>query len=350
MQSTASAPGKAILFGEHAVVFRKPAIAVAVDKRATITIKEGTGKYTSIKSKDLGFNAELDLNQGLINLKTGKSGIIKYILEVLLNYHDKSPLDIELRMDMPIGAGLGSSAAVTVATIAALKNYNQEYINQDYHNLEYNEEYALSNKESPLQNQKSQIKIPSISNIAKQAHQVEIKVQGAASPLDTAVSAYGGLIYLSENSEVIPLDSDLDDSLVIGYTSFRGNTGKMVAGVKRRRDAYPDIMDPLIESVGKITKKAYKSLITGQTDQLGELMNINHGLLDSMGVSTLELSKMVYLARKAGASGSKITGAGGGGSIIAYCPGKIDEVLNTLQGAENAIKADFSKKGVLIHE
>ncbi len=75
-------------------------------------------------------------------------------------------------------------------------------------------------------------------------------------------------------------------------------------------------------------------------------MNINHGLLDALGVSTLELSEMVYTARNAGALGSKITGAGGGGSIIAYCPDKTDEVILALQKIENAFKADISKEGV----
>lgn len=334
MESTASAPGKAILFGEHAVVFGKPAIAVAVDKRAQIIVRKGKEKYTTVKSVDLGVQADLDLFNNNFIIKKGKSGIIKYILESLLMVHNGSPLDIELKMEMPIGAGLGSSAAVTVATLAALDNFHEKEIN--------------------------------ISSLAKKAHNVEVKVQGAASPLDTAVSTYGGLVYLSEKSEVIPLDADLENSLVIGYTSQRGNTGKMVESVHQRRDRHPEIMDPVIESVGKITREARKILSKNNHDSfkqnqdtgyaksnlekfnLGELMNINHGLLDAMGVNTLELSQMVYKARQAGAQGAKITGAGGGGSIIAYCPGKILEVLNALQKSENAIKADFSKEGVII--
>lgn len=317
MKCTASAPGKTILFGEHAVVFGKPAIAVAVDKRAKITINKSKNDYTTIKSKDLDFLAEVNLNNPNINLKKGKSGIIKYILQSLLTNHDKSPLDVDLKLDMPIGAGLGSSAAVTVATLAALDAYHQKPI--------------------------------IVPEIAKTAHEIEVKVQGAASPLDTATSAYGGLIYLSSEREVIPLDSDLEGSLVIGYTSTRGNTGKMVAGVRKRRDTHPEIMDPLIDSVGKITDKAKNALLNDNKDELGELMDINHGLLDAMGVNTLNLSQMVYLARDAGASGSKITGAGGGGSIIAYCPGKVNEVLNILKRNENAIKADFAIDGVIIH-
>lgn len=327
IQSIASAPGKAILFGEHAVVFGKPAIAVAVDKRAIITItkRNETKKngITTFKSPDLHVNAELDLVHGEIKMITGKSGILKYILESVLNAHDGTPIDIKLDMEMPIGAGLGSSAAVTVATLAALDIYHQRKISK--------------------------------SKIAKMAHEIEIKVQGAASPLDTAVSAYGGLIYLSENAEVISLAADLEDSIIIGYTSNRGNTGQMVAGVKKRRDLHPEIMDPLIESVGRITNEAKiiltsKKLEKKNIESLGELMNINHGLLDAMGVNTLELSKMVYISRMAGAAGSKITGAGGGGSIIALCMGNSVDVFNALEKSENAIKADFSREGIIVQE
>ena len=80
-----------------------------------------------------------------------------------------------------------------------------------------------------------------------------------------------------------------------------------------------------------------------------DLLNINQGLLDAIGVNTLELSKMIYDSRKTGAMGSKLTGAGGGGSIIALCPGKTEEVLKTLKSTENAIKTNFSKNGVMIH-
>ncbi|MDP1553124.1 MAG: mevalonate kinase [Methanobacteriaceae archaeon] len=324
-QSTASAPGKTILFGEHAVVFGKPAIAAAVDRRAIVTVnskKSNINSNITFQSRSLDLKAELDLDKGHIKLIRGQSGILNYVMETLFKKHDGSPIDIQLEMKMPVGAGLGSSAAVTVATIAAL---------DDFHNRKIE-----------------------ISQIAKVAHKVELTVQGAASPLDTAVSAHGGLIFLSKNFEIVPLKSDLKDYIVIGYTSNRGNTGEMVAGVKKRRDLHPEIMDPIINSVENITLKAkdmldVETLNTEKMEILGELMNINQGLLDAMGVNILELSKMVYIARDAGAIGSKITGAGGGGSIIALCPGKTKDVLNALKIIENAIQADFSKKGIIIH-
>ena len=79
---------------------------------------------------------------------------------------------------------------------------------------------------------------------------------------------------------------------------------------------------------------------------IGEFMNINQGLLDAMGVNTEELSNMVFAARKSGALGSKLTGAGGGGSIIAYCPGRVEEVVSSICEFENAFKINISKEGV----
>ncbi|QUH23946.1 mevalonate kinase [Methanobacterium alkalithermotolerans] len=319
MESKASAPGKAILFGEHAVVFGQPALAFAVDKRAYVSLKKSSGKKSTIKSTDLNFEASFDLSRGIDILKNQKKGIVNYILGALSLGHDGSPLEIELSMEMPVGAGMGSSAAVTVATLAAA--YNLHHKNID------------------------------ISNLAKKAHEVELMVQGAASPLDTAVSTNGGLVYLDENSEISSHQAYLDNSLILGYTSYRGNTGEMVDSVRKRRERFPQIMDPVIESVGNITRQALKLLSQDNLDKeyLGELMNINQGLLDSMGVNTPELSRMIFNARKYGALGSKITGAGGGGSIIAFCPGKLEEVLHILQKTDSAINADFSKEGVLIH-
>jgi mevalonate kinase len=95
-----------------------------------------------------------------------------------------------------------------------------------------------------------------------------------------------------------------------------------------------------------ITQKARQALLTGEEDVLADLMNINQGLLDALGVNTPELSQMVYQARAAGARGSKITGAGGGGAIIAYAPDRLETVLKKLQQEEEAFRVELSPTGV----
>lgn len=324
IEVTARAPGKAILFGEHAVVFGKPAIAVAVKRHTHITITPRTDQKIYVEAAGLGVTGYLDLEEEAINTPTTKfeTGLLKYVLKALKTIQEKtknriSSLYVAVKIDMPVGSGLGSSAAVTVATLAAAARY-------------YGLELTLE-------------------EVAKLSHQVELEVQGAASPIDTILSTYGGAIYLSPDAEsVVKLPIDMDLPLVIGHTRRESNTGKLVLGVRRRRDKYPQIIDPVLESIAEVTEEARSVLQEGDKERLGELMNINQGLLDALGVNTDGLSLMVYLARENGALGSKITGAGGGGSIIAYCPGKMDEVLTALQQVQEAFPAELSPDGVKI--
>ena len=315
MESIASAPGKTILFGEHAVVYGEPAIAGAVNRRATVKIKKAVTDLSILKSDDLGFEVELDTKKGSYILKKGKPGIIRYILESLSKAHNHSPIEMDLSLDIPIGSGLGSSAAVTVATLAALYQYHGKKFNRNF--------------------------------LAKQAHEVESKVQGIASPLDTSVSTFGGLVYLSKNRKIVKFKNVLNFPFVIGYTMRYGNTGKMVKSVKTLKNKYPRILNPIIKTIGEITDEAKIAIVNNDRNRLAELMNINQGLLDSIGVNTKELSRMVYISRKHGAIGSKLTGAGGGGSIIAFCPGKENQVFKILNKYDNAIKINFSREGVL---
>ena len=314
MESIASAPGKTILFGEHSVVYDEPAIAAAINKRATVKIKPSKNNKTILKSDDLGFKAELNTKQKKYTLIKGKPGIIRYILEALSKVHDHQPIEINLSTNIPIGLGLGSSAAVTVATLASLYRYHQ-------------------------------IKFTKKS-LANDAHEVELSVQGAASPLDTLVCTYGGFVYLSRNKKIDIFKNNFNSSFVLAYTSKYGSTGKMVKGVKLLKDKQPVVMDSIVKTMGLLADEAKKAILDNDVNKIGELMNINHGLLDSIGVSTIELSRMVYLARNNGAIGSKITGAGGGGSILSLCPGKTQKVETALNKQFNAIPVKFSKKGI----
>ena len=310
----ASAPAKTILFGEHSVVYDEPAIAGAVNKRAYVTIKESENDKTIFRAPDIGFEAELLTEEKKYILIKGKPGIIRYILDALYKVHDHSPIDITLNSNVPIGSGLGSSAAVTVATLAALYRY---------HNIRFNKQ-----------------------SLAHDAHMVEQDVQGVASPLDTLVSTYGGLVYLSRNKKVEHINVDFNVPFVVGYTNKHGNTGKMVKDVRSLKNRNPKVINPVITSMGNLTNYAKQAILKGDFNKVGELMNINHGFLDVLGVNTLELSRMVYSARDAGAIGAKTTGAGGGGSIIALCPGKVDEVACAISRNDNVLKIKFTKKGV----
>ncbi len=316
--SVASAPGKTILFGEHSVVYDEPAIAGAVNKRAVVKIRKSHNNYSTLKSDDLGFEAILNTEKGTYILLKGKPGIIRYILNAMGKFHDHSPIVMELSLDLPVGSGLGSSAAVTVATIAAL---------HDYHGVEFTRE-----------------------SLAEEAHGVEEDVQGIASPLDTLVSTFGGLVYLSREKRIIRFENNVSAPFVIGYTNKYGNTGKMVRDVKNLKTGYPELVDPLINTMGKIANEARIAILKDDIERIATLMNLNQGLLDSLGVNTFELSRMIYAARDSGALASKITGSGGGGSIIALCrQDNVEEVANGINKSDMAIKVKFSKKGVLVN-
>lgn len=314
MQAIASAPAKTILFGEHSVVYNEPAIAGAVNKRAVVKIRNIDGKRPILKSYDLNFEAELDTRNKIYFLKKGKPGIIRYILEALNRFHDHSPIEITLSTNIPIGSGLGSSAAVTVATLAALFRY---------HNIRFNKRY-----------------------LAHEAHMIEQAVQGIASPLDTMVSTYGGLVYLSRNKKIERFKVNFKAPFVVGYTNKHGNTGKMVKDVRSLKQKHPKIINTVLTSMGYITNFAKQAIYDKNYKKIGELMNLNQGYLDLLGVNTYELSRMIYNAREAGAIGAKITGSGGGGSIIALCPGHVDKVAKNIAREDNYLKVRFTKKGV----
>jgi mevalonate kinase len=317
-QVTASAPGKTILFGEHAVVYGKPAIAAAVDRRAYVKVERREDSRTHVNVEELGVSGFLDLEKQIIELEKGQNnrkGILEYVLKALIKTDTVDDLEVTINLDIPIGAGLGSSAAVTVATILSSSKLNGITLTMD--------------------------------EIAKLAHQVELEVQGAASPIDTTLSTHGGIIYLSRDAgEIIKIDVNTEIPIVIGYTSQRGNTGKLVESVRQKMESHPQVMIPILNSIEALTNGAREAMIMGDHKMIGEFMNINHGLLDAIGVNTEELSKMVFVARKSGAIGSKLTGAGGGGSIIAYCPGRVDEVVSSINQFENAFKINVANDGV----
>lgn len=314
---TASAPGKTILFGEHAVVYGKPAIAAAVDRRAYVKIEKREDTRTHVNVEELGVSGYLNLKNGTIELEKGekgRKGILEYIIRSLMKTGTDDGVEVTINLDIPIGAGLGSSAAVTVATILSSSTINNIKLTMD--------------------------------EIAKIAHQVELEVQGAASPIDTTLSTHGGIIYLSrEAEEIVQMDINSEIPIVIGYTSKRGNTGKMVESVRLKMESHPQIMIPILNSLEALTNGAREAMLRDDHRMIGEFMNINQGLLDAMGVNTEELSNMVFAARKSGALGSKLTGAGGGGSIIAYCPGRVEEVVSSICEFENAFKINISKEG-----
>lgn len=137
------------------------------------------------------------------------------------------------------------------------------------------------------------------------------------SGIDQSISVCGGVLSYRRSEGIRPIKITSPIPLIISNTRISRNTGKLVDDVRKRVERFPALMQPLIDVAGKLTLQAIAALDKGDLDELGLLMDLNHGLLTTLGVSTVLLDRLVYAAKRGGALGAKLTGAGGGGCIIA---------------------------------
>jgi len=311
--TTASAPGKVILFGEHAVVSGITALGGAINLRAKVTVKDRPGCLL-IRTDDLvlrGFS--FDLSSGQLSSPQAANAT-RYIAAVVREF-DARNIQVEVESDLPLAAGLGSSAAVVVAAVTALSRHQGQ---------------ELSDKE-----------------IAATSYRLEKEVQhGLASPTDTALATFGG--YLSVSKEISALDL-LPIEIVVGWTGVPHDTKYEVEKVQALRRDHPDLVDPIFQAIGTISERAVSLIREQKTADLGQMMNINHGLLEALGVSSRELSELVYAARGAGgALGAKLTGAGGGGCMIALPGlGRTEALMTAIRQARGvSFRVNVGSEGV----
>lgn len=316
MKIKAFAPGKIILFGEHTVVYKKPAIAVAIDRGVNVELIPRNDDNITVKLDLIDYYKKSQLVNKKLNYKidSQKKMITDYIYEVINLFEFEKGFDLTVDIKMYLGAGLGSSAAVTVSTLKAVSLYVNKQIDKK--------------------------------TIAQTAREIEIKIQGAASPIDTSMSTYGGIIFIDENSKLNRIDFNMKLPLIVSNCEISGNTGKLVESVRLKYEKYPTIVGNIFKTMEQIAIDAKVALEKGNSELIGDLMNINQGLLDAIGVNTTELSDMVYKAREYGAKGSKLTGSGGGGCIIAYTPENSDEIYKQLRKDYATFKCVQSDTGV----
>jgi mevalonate kinase len=303
----ASAPAKVILFGEHFVVYGEPAIVLAIDKRAYAKVELRNDKRVHVRSTNLGISGYFEDN--LFRLETGNEQA-KYKLEPIKKVVDKiseisgktAGLDVEIRSTVPVAAGLGSSAAVAAATaMAVAKILGVELSKEEIFRITY---------------------------------EAERIVHGTPSGVDPAIATFGGTILFQMDTGVKPLEAKMDIPLVIGDTRVSRSTRNLVAQVREKRKRFPSIVDPILRSGRQIVLRAIEAIRQGDIRTLGELANINHALLCAIGVSSESLEWLITNARKAGALGAKLTGAGGGGCMIALAePDRLEAIAEAIQRA-----------------
>ncbi|WNY27366.1 mevalonate kinase [Methanolapillus ohkumae] len=294
---TCSAPGKIFLFGEHAVVYGKTAIACAIDIRAQVSVEEIL--VPAVQMKGPGNNVDLNPRKHpYIYTVVDKFRKLADLPDDNTSSKSGKGIAIDIHSEIPVGSGLGSSAAVTIATIKALDVF-------------YGTDLPLD-------------------EIARMGHQVELEVQGMASPTDTFVSTYGGLVRIPDRKKL----DFFDAPIVVGNTRKFASTRKLVSNVASLKERHPQVINQIMDAIGTISEVGVNFVCVNDLSTVGELMNINQGLLDSIGVGSYELSELVYASRKAGALGSKITGAGGGGCMIALCEHKnLSRVAHSIKRA-----------------
>jgi len=331
-----SAPGKVYLFGEHAVVYGEPAVPCAVRRRARVSVEPRSDGRVRVTATDLsldGFTVEYGADPGddpdvdapndLVAAATGYVDAAVRQARAAADAPDTG-FDIAVESDIPLGAGLGSSAAVVVAGIDAATRAVGE----------------------PLDRRE----------LADRAYRAEFEVQdGEASRADTFCSTMGGAVRV-EGDDCRPIEAP-SLPFVVGFDGGGGDTGELVAGVREKRERHGFAADT-IGAIGDVVREGEALLgeAVPETEptpellaDLGGLMDFNHGLLSALGVSARSLDEMVWAAREAGAHGAKLTGAGGGGCIVALDPGDGSRTALDLSSAcREAFRAELSGEGVRV--
>jgi len=271
------AAGKVILLGEHAVVYGKHALALPIPDAVAATLHDGPIEPIV---------PELD----------SAIAVIKHKLGV-----DDSPYSVRVRSRLPFAMGLGASAAFAVAITRAF-------------------------------NAKHDLGLDDVA-INDVAYECEKLAHGTPSGVDNTIATYAEPMLFSNDGalEIQNVSISEPPPLVIACSHQTGRTREQVANVRSRHEQSPAHYDAIFTQVDELSLAGAEALSSGDYEALGRLMNICHGLLNAIEVSNAELESMVALARAAGAAGAKITGAGGGGSIVALCPGTVDEVTAAME-------------------
>jgi mevalonate kinase len=298
---TASAPGKVILFGEHAVVYGQPAIAVPVMQvcaRATLTPNiPGPSGEVRVLAPDVELDALLEQLAPDNPIGAALRGV-KSALEV----GQLPACTLKVTATIPVASGLGSGAAVSVAVIRALAGFLG----------------------TPLPDER----------VSALAYEVEKIHHGTPSGIDNTVVTYARPVYFIKGSPVETFSATHPFTIVIGDTGLPAPTRESVGDVRAAWQADPHTYERLFAAAGSIAKTARQAIEGGHPEWLGPLMDENHELLGEMGVSSPELDRLVGAAKDAGALGAKLSGGGRGGNMIALVEaGQADLVAQALRNA-----------------
>ena len=279
--TSASAPGKIILFGEHAVVYGRPALAIPVTQvHADVEVSDADSAGIWIDAPDVNLHAELNT--------LSSDHPIASIIHNLFFLSRVSPfpnLHIKISSTIPVASGLGSGAAVTVALSRALSVHLH---------------YAMTDED-----------------VSAFTYEIEKLHHGTPSGIDNTVVTYAKPVYFTRGQPIETFEVGQPFTIVIGDTGIRASTKESVGGVRKLWEADNARWENLFDEIADISFAARHVIREGWIKMLGVLMDENHSYLQKLTVSSPELDNLVSVARQAGALGAKMSGGGRGGNMIA---------------------------------
>lgn len=280
-----------MLFGEHAVIYNRPCIVTAVDQRMRVRVETKPENVLEIDAPDvkvIGYSRRVGVLGKRINIPKGVRFLEMAVKNFFGKYRVRSGVKIKTKSEFSSEFGFGSSSAVTAAAIKGLSELFGVKLNR-------NQLFDL-------------------------AYKTVLDVQGVGSGFDLAAAIWGGTVYfVTGGKTIIPLGVK-ELPLVIGYTGIKADTPTLIHQVARFYKDNVRLVDSVFDIIALLIQDAKKALLRHDLKKLGELMNLNQGLLDGLGVNTKELSDLIFAAREAGAWGAKLSGAGGGDCMIALAP------------------------------
>jgi mevalonate kinase len=304
-----SAPGKVILFGEHAVVYGRPALAVPVTQvHADVDVSNSSRAGMWIDAPDINLQAELNT--------LPSDHPIASVIHNFLFLARISPfpnLEIKITSTIPVASGLGSGAAVTVALTRALAAHLR---------------HAMSDEE-----------------VNAFAYEIEKLYHGTPSGIDNSVVTYARPVYFVRDQPMETFRVGRPFTIVIADTGISAPTKESVGDVRRLWMRDRSRWESVFDKIGEISFTARRAMEAGKYELLGELMDENHTYLQKITVSSPELDQLVEAARAAGARGAKLSGGGRGGNMIALVePDSAESVSASLRdsGAKNTIITQIS--------